>query len=228
MTTTDRHLNSTPPGDDDGPAAAPRRPRARRGEGPRLRDEIIAATERLLLATGSAEAVSIRAVAEAVGVTPPSIYRHFPDKETLIYEVCERHFAALGEELRQAVAGIDDPVDALGARGRAYVRFGLANPEPYRIMFMTRPNPAQTDLQEGWFRHSPVFADAVQGVQACIDAGRLRPQHTDAYRVCLGFWARVHGLTSIGVSKPFLGIDDDFIDEYIETTLYGIVAGPLR
>jgi AcrR family transcriptional regulator len=253
MKTTDGRISSTPRGEGGAPTGAgdapggtpddaateepasddpveapatPRRPRARRGEGPRLRDEILAAAERLLLTTGSSEAVSIRAVAEAVGVTPPSIYRHFPDKETLIFEVSARHTAVLGEELRQAVAGIADPVEALAARGRAYVRFGLRNPEPYRIMFMTRPSGTVVDLQEGWFQHSAVFTDALRGVQDCIDAGRLRPEHADAYRVCLGFWARVHGLTSLAVSKPFLRIDDGFIDEYIETTLYGIVAGP--
>jgi AcrR family transcriptional regulator len=168
--------------------------------------------------------VSIRAVADAVGGTPPSIYRHFPDKQTLIYEVCRRHFTALYEHIQQAIAGIDDPVEAMAARGRAYVRFGVANPEPYRIMFMTRPDGTPLEMQEEWLRHSETFADAVRGVQDCIDAGRLRPRFTDAYRVCLGFWARVHGLTSIAVSKPFLGIDDDFIDEYVDTTLHGIVA----
>jgi AcrR family transcriptional regulator len=203
--------------------AAPRRPRARKGEGPRLREEILAATERLLLQTGSAEAVSIRAVADAVGVTPPSIYRHFPDKQSLIFEVCTRHFTALTEHMRKAADGIDDPVEAMAARGRAYVHFGVAHPEPYRIMFMTRPDGSPTNVQEEWFRTSETFLDALQGVQACIDAGRLRPEHTDAYRVCLGFWARVHGLTSIAVSKPFLGIDDDFIAEYIDASLHGIV-----
>src|ERR671919_168101 len=74
--------------------AAARRPRARKGKGAALRDEILDATERLLLKLGSAEAVSIRSVADAVGVTPPSIYRHFTDKTELIFEVSARHFAA--------------------------------------------------------------------------------------------------------------------------------------
>jgi AcrR family transcriptional regulator len=230
MTTTHGSTSSTPTGGDRpvvaSPTVATRRPRARKGEGPRLRQEILAATERLLLETGSAEAVSIRAVADAVGVTAPSIYRHFPDKQSLIFEVCTRHFTALSDHIRRAVEGIDDPVEALAARGRAYVRFGVAHPEPYRIMFMTRPEVIPVDVQEQWFSSSTAFLDALQAVQACIDAKRLRPGHTDAYRVCLGVWARVHGLTSIAVSKPFLGIDDAFIDEYVDQSLRGIVAEP--
>jgi len=79
------------------PAAV--RTRARRGEGDLLRDEILTAAERLLVETGNEDSVSIRAIAEAVGVTPPSIYLHFPDKETLLFAVCERQFAIFREAL---------------------------------------------------------------------------------------------------------------------------------
>ena len=208
-----------------------RRPRARKGEGPRLRDEILDATEQLLLQLGSAEAVSIRMVADAVGVTAPSIYRHFPDKDTLIYEVCNRHFIELDAEIEAAVAGLDDPVDDLAARGRAYLDFGIANPEPYRVMFMTRPEVAPVERQQMWLKDSPTFLGLVDSVQRCIDAGRLRTGFDDAFQISVGMWARVHGLTSLLVSKPFLfpAAEADrraFLDEYMDTCLHGIVAGP--
>jgi AcrR family transcriptional regulator len=206
-----------------------RRPRARKGEGPRLRDEILDATERLLLRLGSAEAVSIRMVADGVGVTPPSIYRHFPDKDTLIYEVCNRHFIELDADIAAAVTGIDDPVDDLGARGRAYLDFGIANPEPYRVMFMTRPEVAPVERQKMWLEESTTFLGLVESVQRCIDAGRLRTGFDDAYQISVGMWARVHGLTSLLVSKPFLfpATEADrsaFLDAYMDTCLYGIVG----
>src|SRR3954462_12451882 len=106
---------------------ATRRARARRGEGERLRDEILAAAERLLIRTGDQEAVSIRAIAEAAGVTPPSIYLHFADKTQLLTAVCSARFAEFDRYLEEAASGVDDPLDALWARGRAYVRFGLDN-----------------------------------------------------------------------------------------------------
>src|SRR5262249_4490602 len=114
------------------------RPRSRRGEGEKLRDDLLDATERLMLESGDADAVSIRAIADAVGVTPPSIYLHFPDKESLIFAVCERHFEAFDLVIEEAGNSTDDPVESLRRRGQAYVRFGLENPEPYRILFMTR------------------------------------------------------------------------------------------
>ena len=49
------------------------RSRARRGEGDLLREEILLAATRLLIETGNEDAMSIRAIADAVGVSPPSI-----------------------------------------------------------------------------------------------------------------------------------------------------------
>jgi AcrR family transcriptional regulator len=204
-----------------------RRPRLPKGEGRQLRDEILAAAERLLLETGSSRAVSIRAVADAVGVTPPSIYRHFADKNELIFEVCVRHFTALEDYVREACAGIDDPVDRLAALGRAYIEFGVANPEPYRIMFMTRSDLPPERFQGEMLASSAAFGLLMSSVQECIDAGRLRPEYTDAYRLAIGMWARVHGLTSLRVSKPDMGWpdDDEFLEEYAEMCLRGIVRG---
>jgi AcrR family transcriptional regulator len=207
------------------PPVASRRPRARKGEGAALRDEILDATERLLLETGSAEAVSIRAVADRVGVTPPSIYRHFADKNDLIFEVCARHFAALDDLLARAAEGIDDPVDRLRAMGLAYIRFGLANPEPYRILFMTGADDTPEEYKAVVLRDNAAFEQGRRCTQACIDAGRFRPGFTDAYRLAIGFWARVHGLTSLLIAKPqfpWPADQDAFVDEYASICLAGV------
>lgn len=206
--------------------ATGRRPRLPKGEGRQLRAEILAATERMLLETGSAQAVSVRAVADAVGVTPPSIYRHFVDKTELIFEVCARHFTALEAYIHDACEGIDDCVEKLRALGQAYIEFGLANPEPYRIMFMTRPDVAPEQFQGPALADSAAFGLLMRCVQDCIDAGRIRSEYTDAYRLSIGLWARVHGLTSLRVSKPDMPWPDDpqFLEEYADVCLRGIVA----
>jgi AcrR family transcriptional regulator len=202
-----------------------RRPRARKGEGAALRDEILAATERLLLETGSADAVSIRAVAERVGVTPPSIYRHFADKKDLIFEVCARHFASFDSFVTAASAGIEDPVERLRAMGLAYMRFGLANPEPYRIMFMTRTDETPEEYKGVALRDNAAFEQVLRCAQECVDAGRFRPELTDAYALTIGFWARVHGLTSLLVVKPQFPWPKDreaFLDDYATACLVGV------
>ena len=75
------------------PGPVQRRSRSRRGEGDLLCDEILAAAERILIETNDQAALSIRAIASAVGVTPPSIYLHFADRNDLVFAVCERRNA---------------------------------------------------------------------------------------------------------------------------------------
>lgn len=199
------------------------RRRARRGDGDRLRDEILDATERLLLETGSEQAVSIRAVAKATGVTAPSIYRHFTDKTHLVFEVCARQFEQFDEALAQAVEGISDPLDAMYTLGRAYVRFGIEHPETYRIMFMF-PHWA-TPEQWDDIRTSGSFARLLEQVESLIGAGVLA-EGTEVFPTALHVWANIHGLTSLLVTKPTLPWPDleQLIDDHLAMCLGGAVA----
>src|SRR5258708_23797613 len=118
-----------------------RRPRAPRGSGDLLRNEILDAATELLLESGQARAVSIRSVAQRVGVTPPSIYLHFEDKDALLDAVCARYFEKLDEQMQRAAVGQLSTLDVLRAQGLAYVRFAIATPELYRIATMGRGTP---------------------------------------------------------------------------------------
>ena len=200
-----------------------RRRRAPRGQGDRLREEILVAAERLLIELGDEEAVSIRAVAEAVGVTPPSIYLHFEDKNELIFAICERYFDELDRVTTEAGKGSDDPVDSLMLRGRAYVRFGLDNPEPYRVLFMRKPDATPLPFHYEKIMSSSAFAHLFEAVAAAIAAGRIEG---DAMLVSIGLWSAVHGLTSLLISKPdFPWPDvDQLIDQVTRAALYGVVA----
>jgi AcrR family transcriptional regulator len=207
-------------------STASRRARSPRGEGQRLRCDILEVAQQLLLDTGSLEAVSIRAVADAVGVTPPSIYRHFADKTALIFEVCNHHFSLLDERFAQATEGLDDPVEALAAIARAYVDFGLENPEPYRIMFMSHVDATPEEFRDGRFAEKIAFGRTIRWSTEAIGAGRLRPEHRDPVEVTISLWAHVHGLASLLISKPeFPWPGADYIDDYIATYFRGLVAG---
>ncbi|MGI8684861.1 MAG: TetR/AcrR family transcriptional regulator [Acidimicrobiales bacterium] len=177
-----------------------RRARARRGDGDLLRGEILAAAEQLLIETGDQEAVSIRAIADAVGVTPPSIYLHFADKTRLLAAVCEVRFQHFDQFMADAIAGIDDPLERLWERGRAYVRFGLDHPEQYRILFMTRPltgvGPGELDLLPGL----TAFGHLVEEVARCMDAGAIAAG--DPFLVATSLWTSVHGITSLLIARP--------------------------
>ena len=201
-----------------------RRTRARRGEGERLREEILEAAERLLIETGSEDAVSIRAVAEAVGVTPPSIYLQFADKNELLFEVCEKHFDQFDRFLEAAAGESDDPLESLRLRGRAYVQFGLEHPEHYRVLFMGKPGEGPVDFEETRMRRIASFDHLVQGVQRCIDTGAISAE--DPVTVSVGMWAAVHGITSLLISKPGFPWPDveRLIDHVLTVQIRGLQA----
>lgn len=100
--------------------------------GPRARELARAARE--LLEADGPEGLSMRRLAERVGVTAPSVYKHFADKSALEHAVISEAFAELAWDFAAAIAGAGDPLAALGAE---YRRFALAHPHLYRLMTTT-------------------------------------------------------------------------------------------
>lgn len=188
------------------------RRRAPRGQGAALRGEVLRAAMDLLRETGSEDAVSLRVVAERVGVSVPSIYLHFADKQALLEAVCEQVFEALHVHLREAAAGAVDPFDALRAQGNAYVHFALDNPEHYRIVMMTEhaPGPGAMDATIA----AGAFGYLVESVQACIDA---RVFEGEPLELALGLWAAAHGVAALLVVKPSFPWPD--VDTFIDRTI---------
>lgn len=173
------------------------RPRAKRGEGVKLRQEILEAADRLLLEAGSESAVSIQLITDAVGCTPPAIYLHFADKDALMFEVCARHFLRFIGAL-EASDETDDPLELLRSRGRAYVEYGLQNPEPYRILFMQKPGASAGRTTANNAVES--FAPLTAAVAKCIDQGLFLDR--DPFAISCVLWAGIHGLTSLMISNP--------------------------
>ena len=166
--------------------------------------------------------MSIRAIAEAVGVTPPAIYLHFEDKTALLVAVSGRHWQRFEQEIRDATAGIDDPIVRLRAAGRAYVRWGLENPEPYRILFMTRPGSAPEQFGGERVHEDSCFAYLVSMVSDAIAGGRLRTD--DAFLAATGLWTAAHGVTSLLLSRPAFPWPerDRIVDHVLDAHLGGL------
>ena len=191
-----------------------------------MRDEILDATEQLLAEKGDQRAVSIRAVAERVGKTSPSIYLHFDDKDSLIIAVGERQFEDLAEASRRAQEGLTDPIERIRACGHAYVRFALDHPEQYRNLFMGRESdqvvmPAEESRED--LAAQTAFQSLHESVEEAYSAGRIAGP--DPMITSLGLWASVHGVASMLVAKPsFPWPDpDDFVDLMLDTALDGLI-----
>ena len=200
-----------------------KRSRAPRGQGDKLRAQILDATTQLLVETGNEEAVSIRAVADRVGVTPPSIYMHFADKNELIFAVCEEHFGELDARIEEAAKDATDPLDSLRRRGRAYIQFGLDHPEQYRVLFMSKAAAAPEGFQEERLKRTAAFDHLVDAVREVIDQGLIEG---DPVQVAVCLWSAGHGITSLLIAHPDFDWPD--IEQTIDLVLYAQMFGLVR
>lgn len=195
------------------------RQRLPRGQGDELRAEIVAAAEELLLETGNEHKVSIRAVADEVGVTPPAIYMHFADKSELMRAVCAKQFADIDTVMAEAGEGAASPLGELYERGRAYIDFGLSHREAYRMMFMARPDSVANVPKE----EKPsggAFENLVASVARAIQSGELVAD--DPVHVAMNVWIAVHGYVSLMISFAGNGFED--VEALRESVLVGAVA----
>lgn len=120
------------------PDAIVRRAGNKRGHGANLREEILAAAERLLAQVGSRDAVTLRAIARETGVAAPSIYPHFADRDAILDGVIARTFTALAKTCRDAAAA-SGSAEAVEAISLAYLAFARDHPGQYRILFERSP-----------------------------------------------------------------------------------------
>ena len=179
-----------------------KRKRSKRGEGDRLREEILDAVDAILAYNPSPDAVSIRAVAERVGCTPPAIYLHFFDKQELLFDVCARQFTKLGQVVDTALASVasDDPLARLEVGMRSYIQFGLDHPEHYRILFMGTSVLSQDQLDEMRRSGATGIDRLIERSRTCIKAGVVVDE--DAKLMAYSVWSVCHGLVSLLIAKP--------------------------
>jgi AcrR family transcriptional regulator len=195
-----------------------KRRRAARGSGEQLREEILDATTELLLETGHAKSVSIRAVAQQVGVTSPSIYLHFADKDALMDAVCARYFEQLDEEMQRVAAGQTSTIEVLRAQGLAYVRFARQTPELYRIATMGEGNPgSDVDMTLA----SSAFVHMRTTIEALMEEG-VYPLG-DSTAAALELWAAAHGVAALLIAKPYLPWGD--VEAFTDSVLRSICCG---
>ncbi len=172
-----------------------------RPSGAVLRQKILDEALATARARGVAQ-VTMRALARRLGISPASLYLHFRSRDELLGEV-----AALGfRELIAQVAPLlsqTDPVAALLDAARAQVRFGLAHPEIYRLMFADLP--AESAGSPVLASRAQLFERVRDAVRRGLEAGRLREE--DAGTLSFLHGASLHGfvLAAQGQGPPATG-----------------------
>jgi AcrR family transcriptional regulator len=200
-------------------SSGPSRGRGRnpRGQGERLREEIVAAALRLLDELADDQALSLRAVAREIGIAATSVYIHFSDRDALVLAAlrqCHRDLLGAGDQAE--ATSPDDPVAALRARTLLQGAWAYDHPGLYKVLHESTLNQ-RTDMA---FKEE-MAERTTTAVRRCMDAG-LAPAG-DAAEVALDLRVAVHGAVSMRVNQPDLPWPplEEQVDRYL-TKLVGV------
>ncbi len=169
-----------------------------RGQGSRLREELIEAARRLLMTAEREQDVSIRAVTRAAGTSPQSFYLQFESLDELLYAVYAIEFDELRKVIAAAAAQAGDPVAALLAVCQAYCAYAEQYPGRYRALTGVRGQ-----LHPAWqgqpMPGAPAFAVLRDTVAAALRAER---SDADEFLAAAMLWASLHGIVTLRADRP--------------------------
>jgi AcrR family transcriptional regulator len=185
------------------------------------RDSLLRAASQLLDEEGP-DALTVRRIAAAAGVSTMGVYSRFGNKDGVVDALLCDGFEDLLTAM-QSVPDTDDPLADLQASCVAYRAFALEHPTHYRIMFGGavpgfEPSTAcRATGQSG-------FAALVDRVQRCLDAGLLTGG--TATEISASLWATSHGLVSLELfgHRPEVVVEDDPYERTVAAVIRGFRA----
>lgn len=156
--------------------------------------ERIAEAALAILEREGAQAVSMRRVAQEVGVTPMAIYHHYTNREALLQALVYREFDQLNARVERNAMPPGEPGDFIRAAD-TFIAYALERPHMFDYIYTAqRPRPVRypDDFRAG---KSPAMTLLADQVAAAMERGELR--QGDAWDVALQFWAHAHGYLTL-------------------------------
>jgi AcrR family transcriptional regulator len=190
-----------------------------------LRRALLAAALELLEKGGS-DALTLRGVAAAVGVSRAAPYRHFRDRRDLVAAVAEESFRRMRLEIGVAVEHGPGGLAALHRGLRAYAEYAEHHPARYRVMF--GPELSQRDGLPGLDRAAhdlfEVLREPISRMQRGGIIGPGEPTH-----LAITAWATIHGLVMLsldGQTEATGETAEQLVEAAIALLIKGLTARP--
>lgn len=151
------------------------------------------------------ERLTLRAVGDALGVSRTALYRHFSGKQSLLAAVGREGFRTFRLALLEAWDGAGGGRAGFEAMTVAYVRFAVAQPSHYRVMFGRFAESCAKDADfikeaTGAFK---VLVDALVAQQR---AGLVR--NDDPLMMARFIWSIMHGIAMLVIDGQLRGVDE--------------------
>jgi AcrR family transcriptional regulator len=164
-----------------------------------------------LLERAGPDAVTMRAVAAAAGITPMAIYYHFSNRDALLKSLTENEFLNLREAIeetgwRQLAA----PFDRLIRMMEGYFLYALAHPRLYDYVFSKALKDARQFPEDFRARRSPTLTPIADCVAEAMSCGAMKLD--DVWEIALQLWALAHGYVALYRAGRFALSEEGFLE----------------
>lgn len=141
-----------------------------------LKQDLLARARHIYAGEGP-EALSMRRLAQDLGLSTMALYSYFSSKHALLEALWLEVFEALGAELGAAAKGLRSPLKVMEAHLRSYLGFWEARPEQFRMIYMSTPQLADGDAVP--MKDQPVYTELLrlqrERVAGCAGGGQSPP-----------------------------------------------------
>lgn len=149
----------------------------------------------------------MRALAQALGTSTMKTYHYFRDKDEILAEVLTRTFNRFASVLDEAGAIEGSAFERARSKRYAYVKFALAEPESYRLMFEL-PHPKEHEYPQMAAAMDRTRSTMRRSMEELLTEGLVQG---DPEFLGHAFWSAIHGPVSLylaGKTTPGLNPDD--------------------
>ncbi|UGT59316.1 TetR/AcrR family transcriptional regulator [Nocardia asteroides] len=183
-----------------------------------LRNALVQAAGALAV-RGGPGAVTVRAAAREVGVTPTAAYRHFTNQEALLRAAQQQAQHTLFTAMSADVDPGAPAIERLRAAGRGYITFALREPGLFRTAFCAPANTGAPADDE------PAFALLSTLLDELVETGYTAPEHRPDAEIAA--WASVHGVAGLLLDGVSTWMERDAaIDAVLGMVARGLATGP--
>lgn len=186
--------------------------------------ERIAGITLRLLEKGGPQAVTMRRVAQAAGITPMAIYHHFPNRAALLKTVTDAEFEKLRDfvEARSASRSFESKIVHIMD---GYLDYAFARPRVFDYVFSRPRSDARRFPEDFHARRSPTMNPIADAVTEAMQKGKLKKD--DVWEVALELWAHAHGYIALYRGGRFSLSESQFrqlVQRSLRRLLHGLKA----
>jgi AcrR family transcriptional regulator len=176
-----------------------------------------------IIAECGIDSLTMREIAQQIGVSRMAPYRHFENKAELLAVLAQEGFEGMYAAIQEAVAHTsNDPLARLQSIGVAYIAYAVARPVHYRVMFdaSLSNRTIYPPLYQAALKNFDCLMDTID---RCQQQGLIRTG--DPKELAQINWSLVHGLSLLAIDRQFATMGAAPIHELAHTAMNAIIEG---